>query len=142
MGLNASGRVRGRRSLVVLTGGMIGTSVRAALEAALPAQPGGWPWATFLINLSGAFLLGALLETLGRLGPDTGARQYLRLGAGTGVLGGYTTYSTFAVETVRLAQHGSVLTGLGYALGSVLLGLAAAVAGMVLAERLVPRAVP
>jgi CrcB protein len=117
---------------------VVGTVVRAALETAFPAQPGGWPWATFAINVTGAFLLGLLLETLARRGPDAGARQLLRLGLGTGVMGGYTTYSTFAVETVRLLGAGAVLSGLGYALGTVLLGLAAALAGGRMAARLSP----
>lgn len=129
---------RGARTAVVFAGGVVGTVVRAALETAFPAQPGGWPWATFAINVTGAFLLGLLLETLARRGPDEGARQLLRLGLGTGVMGGYTTYSTFAVETVRLLGAGAVLSGLGYALGTVLLGLAAALAGGRMAARLSP----
>jgi fluoride exporter len=128
---------RGISSTVVLVGGAIGTAARAALESAFPAQPGGWPWTTFAINVTGSFLLGLLLETLSRRGPDAGLRRYLRLGLGTGVMGGYTTYSTFAVETVRLLGlgGGAVVVGLGYALGSVVLGLAAAFAGMWVAAR-------
>lgn len=135
MGLST---VRGVKTLVVFAGGTLGTATRAALEAANPAPPGGWPVTTFLINVSGAFLLGLLLELLSRRGPDVGARQLLRLGLGTGVMGGYTTYSTFALETVRLLEGGAVLLGLGYAMGSVLLGLAAAGAGMLLAIRITP----
>ena len=126
----------GLKSLLIVVGGALGTAVRAALENAYPAQPGGWPWATFLINVSGAFVLGLLLEMLARSGPDTGVRQYLRLGVGTGVLGGYTTYSTFAVESVKLLGGGAVPVGLGYAVASVLLGLAAALGGTLLAGRL------
>ena len=128
---------RGLSSAVVLVGGAFGTAVRAALESAFPAQPGAWPWTTFAINVSGSFLLGLLLETLSRRGPDAGLRRYLRLGVGTGVMGGYTTYSTFAVETVRLLGLGGAATflGIGYALGSVVLGLLAASAGMWLAAR-------
>ncbi len=128
---------RGMSSTVVLVGGAFGTAVRAALESAFPAQPGGWPWTTFLINVSGSLLLGLLLETLSRRGPDAGVRRSLRLGLGTGVMGGYTTYSSFAVETVRLFGEGgaAVFVGIGYALGSVVLGLAAAFAGMWLAAR-------
>ncbi len=135
MGLST---LRGSRTVVVFVGGTLGTGVRAALEAAFPAPPGGWPWATFLINLSGAFLLGLLLETLGRRGPDAGARRLLRLGLGTGIMGGYTTYSTFALETVRLLDAGAVFAGLCYALGSVLLGLVAAWAGTLIAIRMSP----
>ncbi|MFT4294952.1 MAG: CrcB family protein [Micropruina sp.] len=128
---------RGLSSTVVLVGGAVGTAVRAALESAFPAQPGGWPWATFAINLTGSFLLGLLLETLSRRGPDAGLRRYLRLGLGTGVMGGYTTYSSFAVESVRLLGlgGGAIVVGIGYALGSVALGLAAAFAGMWVATR-------
>ena len=54
------------------------------------------------------------------------------------MLGGYTTYSTFAVETVRLLESGAILAGAGYAAGSVLLGLAAALAGTLLAARVTP----
>lgn len=120
---------RGLSSTVVFAGGVLGTAVRAALESALPAQPGGWPWTTFAINVSGSFLLGLLLETLSRRGPDAGPRRYLRLGLGTGVMGGYTTYSTFAVEAAELGRAGSLGLVLLYGAGSVLLGLGLAYAG-------------
>lgn len=128
---------RAATSAVVFVGGALGTAIRAGLEAALPAQPGGWPWPTFGINLSGAFVLGLLLELLSRRGPDEGTRRLLRLGFGTGLLGGYTTYSSFAVETVRLVLAGEVAGGLGYAVASVALGMAAAVAGMLAAGRMI-----
>jgi CrcB protein len=124
---------------VILLGGTAGTAVRAALEAAYPAMPGQWPWTTFWINVSGALILGVLLEVLAETGPDRGWRRGLRLGVGTGVMGGYTTYSTFAVETLQLARSGAWLIGLGYALGSVLLGLLCAFAGARGARRLLRR---
>jgi len=65
----------GLKSLLIILGGALGTAIRAALEGVHPAQPGGWPWTTFAINVSGAFVLGVLLETLVRSGPDTGVRQ-------------------------------------------------------------------
>jgi CrcB protein len=114
---------------VILLGGTAGTAIRAALEAAYPAGPGEWPWTTFWINVSGSLVLGVLLEVLAETGPDRGWRRGIRLGVGTGVMGGYTTYSTFAVETLQLVNSGAWLIGLGYALGSVLLGLACAFAG-------------
>lgn len=114
---------------VIMVGGTVGTAVRAWLEGAHPAVPGEWPWTTFWINISGALILGVLLEVLAETGPDRGWRRGLRLGVGTGVLGGYTTYSTFAVETLQVLQSGAWLVALGYALGSVVLGLLAAFAG-------------
>ena len=62
--------------------------------------------ATIAVNLLGAFLLGLLLAGLARRGPDTGRRLTLRLLLGTGVLGGFTTYSTFSLDTVALVEGG------------------------------------
>ncbi len=114
---------------LVAAGGAVGATVRALLESTFPAQPGAWPWTTFWINVVGSFLLGALLETLVRTGPDEGARRAARLGAGTGVLGGFTTYSTFVVEVERLASDGHLGLGAAYAVVSVVVGIAAAAAG-------------
>ena len=119
---------------LVFVGGTAGTCVRALLEDAVPAAPGGWPWATFAINLSGALVLGVLLAVLARGGSDQGWRRRVRLGAGTGFLGGYTTYSTFAVEITRLAWP----TAIGYSLATVLLGALAAWLGAA-AVRRIPR---
>ena len=73
-------------------------------ETLLPFEGAGWPWATFMINLAGAFILGALLEGLARSGGDTGWRQRVRLFAGTGFCGAFTTYSTLALEVSLLGQ--------------------------------------
>jgi CrcB protein len=132
------GEVRRRTPLLALAGlvalgGAVGTTARALLEQAFAPVPGSWPWTTFWINLVGSFVLGALLETLLRSGPDAGWRRALRLGCGTGVLGGFTTYSTFVVEIERLASGGRAALGAAYALGSVAVGVAAAVAGIGLA---------
>ncbi|NUP58138.1 MAG: CrcB family protein [Pseudarthrobacter sp.] len=90
---------------VVVLGGIFGALARYALGAVLPA-PGGWPLPTLAINLAGAFLLGALLEGLVRRGPDAGRRRILRLLAGTGFMGAFTTYSTLALETTTLLGTG------------------------------------
>jgi CrcB protein len=121
---------------VILLGGTAGTALRAALEAAFPATPGQWPWTTFGINVCGALVLGVLLEVLAGTGPDRGWRRGLRLGVGTGVLGGFTTYSTFAVETLGLVRVDAWLLALGYGVGSVVLGAAVAFAGARAARRL------
>ncbi|WP_307802225.1 fluoride efflux transporter FluC [Cellulomonas dongxiuzhuiae] len=119
-------------ALLVAAGGTLGVLVRALLTQ--PVAPGGWPWRTFAINVLGSFVLGALLALLQR-GPDVGRRRAVRLGVGTGVLGGFTTYSTFALEVEQLLEAGHVVTGVAYALGSVVLGVAAAGVGIVAAGR-------
>lgn len=126
----AGRRRRGETLLLIGVGGAVGTTARFALEAAFPAVAGTWPWATFCINVTGAFLLAVLLESLATLGPDVGWLRRIRFGVGTGVLGGYTTYSTFMVEAARLGRADEYLTAFGYVTASVLLGFVAAWAGM------------
>ena len=121
--------------LMVFVGAATGATTRALLEQAFPTAAGGWPWATFVINVVGSLLLGALLQSLARTGDDVGWRRAVRLGCGTGVLGGFTTYSTFVMEIDTLAADGFLLRGIGYAVLSVILGIAAAGAGIWLANR-------
>ncbi|WP_248258727.1 CrcB family protein [Georgenia sp. EYE_87] len=123
-----------RLAVLVALGGTAGTAARAHLEAALPAQAGAWPWTTFLINVAGSFLLGVLLESLLRGGEDTSWRRAVRVGCGTGLVGGFTTYSTFILEVERLLQGGHATVGVLYALVSVVAGLAAAGIGVAIAE--------
>lgn len=124
---------------VIFVGGALGTLVRTLLEDAAPARPGAMPWTTLAINVTGSLLLGLLLESLNRVGPDTGWRRTARLGLGTGVLGGFTTYSTFAVEAVDRLAPQTLLVGIAYAVGSVVLGVAAAAVGYRLARRVLGR---
>ena len=74
-------------------------------------------------------MLGFLLELLARTGEDSGKRKLFRLAIGTGVLGGYTTYSTFIVEVDTRLVQGAILEGLSYACVSIFLGLIAAAGG-------------
>ncbi len=119
---------------LVAAGSALGTLIRAAIELAFPHASDQWPWATFWINLVGSFLLGALLETLSRSGDDAGWRRRLRLGLGTGVLGGFTTYSTFVLEIDQLARAGQLALGVAYAFGSIVLGVIAAGLGVAAAS--------
>ena len=123
--------------LWVFGGGCLGTLARAALSAAVPDPGVGVPTTTLAINLTGAFILGWLLRTLALTGPDRGTRRVLRLGVGTGVLGGYTTFSTFDVQNVTLLSHDHVLISAIYLLVSLGGGFAAAWAGTALARRTV-----
>jgi fluoride exporter len=118
--------------LLVFCGGVLGTTLRFAGETLRPHEGAGWPWATFMINLAGAFILGALLEGLARAGGDTGWRQRVRLFAGTGFCGAFTTYSTLALEVSLLGKGGGqIAVAVGYGVGSVVTGVVVAWLGIV-----------
>lgn len=114
----------------VLVGGLVGAAGREAVAQALPTAPGAFPVATFVVNAAGAFVLGALLELLVRAGGDHGWRHRVRLVLGTGALGAFTTYSTFAVEAVDLARHRHLALALAYVVASLAAGLLAAGLGI------------
>ena len=118
---------------LVAAGGTVGTALRALLTIAIPPL-GHFPVATFGINILGAFLLGALLESLARRGPDEGRRRALRLLLGTGVLGGFTTYSALAVDANLLLTRDTLGAALLYALGTIILGAVATWVGIVAAS--------
>lgn len=116
---------------LVALGGAVGTTARYGLASAWPTGD-GWPVATLTANLLGAFLLGALLEALaGRA--ETARGRVLRLAVGTGVLGGFTTFSSLAIEVERFAARGEAAVGVAYGLASVALGVLAALAGVAVA---------
>ncbi|MEJ5866887.1 CrcB family protein [Pseudokineococcus sp. 5B2Z-1] len=121
--------------LGVLLGGSAGTALRWAAGRALPHEASGWPWGTLLVNAVGALLLGALLEALVRAGPDVGRRRALRVVLGSGLLGGLTTTSALALETVRLGEAGAPALAVAYAATTLVVGVAAAAAGVALAAR-------
>jgi CrcB protein len=128
--------------LWVFCGGVLGTALRYTAEDLLPHDGSRWPWATFTVNLVGAFVLGALLEGLARAGDDSGWRRRARLLAGTGFCGALTTYSTFAYEISLLGKGSHVVTAVGYGLGSVVGGVIAAWLGIVVAAGIRRRRVP
>ncbi len=120
--------------LLAALGGALGALARWGVATALPHSTGGWPWATLLVNLTGCLLLGALTAALTARSPEPPwARPFLAVG----VLGGYTTYSAFAVEVVGLAGAGAGVLAAGYVLASVLGGVLAVAAGA-LAVRAAP----
>ncbi|MCL3861121.1 CrcB family protein [Actinotalea sp. K2] len=115
--------------LLVAVGGAVGSGARYWLSGTL-SLPHGLPVATLVENVVGAFLLGVLLEALLRQGPETERIRLLRLGLGTGLLGGFTTFSTLALEVERFLAEGSPALAVGYGLGSMILGALAAVLGI------------
>jgi CrcB protein len=122
---------------LVVLGGAAGSLARYGIGEWL--NPGHeLPVGTLLVNVTGSFALGALLAVLALRGDDSGARREARLLLGTGLLGGYTTYSALAVETETLLRDGRVALGTAYAIGSVVLGVLAAAAGASAGRRVAP----
>ena len=109
---------------------------RQALSTVAPDHAGSFPTTILAINLVGALALGWLSRFLVLTGPDEGWRRRVRLGVGTGVIGGFTTYSTFIVQTLSLMQLGRVWMALGYLFASLLGGIACVWLGIVVADRM------
>ena len=115
-------RTRWDLLLVVAAGGALGAAGRFGAAKALPSAPDEFPWSTFLVNATGCLLLGLLMVCALDVWPTS---RYLRPFLGIGLLGGFTTFSTFALETRNLvAEHQQQLAGV-YLVGSVAAGLTA-----------------
>lgn len=116
----------------ICLGGAVGTGARYLLSGlALAALGTAFPWGTLAVNLLGSFLLGAIMHVglvTALLSPT------LRLTLATGVMGGFTTYSSFNYETIRQIQDGAWPTALAYAAATVLGCLAAGYAGIAAAR--------
>ncbi|MCW4456783.1 CrcB family protein [Microbacterium sp. MPKO10] len=119
---------RWRFIVLVAAGGAVGSAARAAVGLAIGGS--AFPTATLTVNLLGAFGLGMLLEALSRFGDDSGRRRKLRLGIGTGFFGGFTTYSTFALDVVDLFGSHEIGLAVGYSLITVIAGAVATVIGI------------
>ncbi|WP_198663946.1 fluoride efflux transporter CrcB [Jiangella endophytica] len=106
---------------VVAAGGVLGSLARHGAASLQPAGT-GWPWAILVVNVSGCLLIGVLMAVLLDL---TAPHRLLRPFLGIGVLGGYTTFSTYAVDTQRLLADGRVAAALTYFLVTPVLALLA-----------------
>ena len=122
-----------RELLAVYAGGAVGAVARALVGELLPHDPGSWPWATFGVNVAGAFLLGWLITRLQERVPPSAYRRPL---LGTGFCGAFTTFSTFQVELLGMLDADRAGLALGYAGASLLAGGIA----VALASNLVRRA--
>lgn len=113
---------------------MVGTGARFTVDTVVP-DVAGVPLDDMLVNVVGAFLLGWLVHGLARRGPDTGRRRGLRLLVGTGVLGGFTSYSALATDNAEFLLAGHPWMAVGYGSTVVLVGLLASLAGVAVGAR-------
>lgn len=118
---------------LVALGGAIGASARFLVsKGALALLPASFPWGTWIINVSGCLLMGVVAG----LAAGGAASPSVRLFLATGVLGGYTTFSAFGLEAQTLLTEGRLGAFAGYALGQLLLGIAAVALGLAVARRM------
>ncbi|MGQ3041484.1 MAG: fluoride efflux transporter CrcB [Brevundimonas sp.] len=119
------------RFLIVAAGGALGAMARYGLGRLLPAS--GWPWGTLAVNLVGGLAMGLLTGWLAFRG---GAQaESIRLFAAVGVLGGFTTFSAFSLETALMIERRDFAMAGGYIAASVVLSIAALFLGLMLARR-------
>lgn len=120
------------RLLLVGLGGAVGAMARYGLGRMIPA--GGFPWPTFLANSLGGLLMGLLVGWLASRANEGG--ESLRLLLGVGLLGGFTTFSAFSLETVQMIERRDWTLAMGYVAGSVVVSVAALMLGLMIARRL------
>jgi CrcB protein len=114
--------------LLVMIGGAIGSAARYLLgRAAFHVYGSGWPWGTFVANILGGFLMGLLAGWLAMRA--TGGEPF-RLFAAVGVLGGFTTFSSFSLESMLMIERGELGSALLYVASSVVLAIAALALGL------------
>jgi CrcB protein len=116
----------------IAAGGAVGALARHLVGEVWPTPPGGFPWGTFMVNVSGSLLIGVLVAALGVLSTH---HRLVRPFLGVGVLGGFTTFSTYAVQSHTLVRSGHPMVALAYLGGTVLGAVLAAVGGVLLVRR-------
>ena len=120
----------------IAVGGALGTLPRYGMERAVVPAPHGFPWATWLVNVVGSFLLGAVVTLVVERRPRD---RYLRPLVAVGFCGGFTTFSTLAVEVDQRIQHGDGALAVVYLVATLAAGLGAALVGITVARgRLLP----
>ncbi|WP_141237136.1 fluoride efflux transporter CrcB [Sphingopyxis sp. GW247-27LB] len=117
----------------VMVGGAIGAGGRHLVGQVMLARLGpGFPWWTLSINIAGSLLMGLLVGWLARSGGSDTTRLFL----GVGILGGFTTFSSFSLEFWLLFERGAIAQAAAYVLSSVIVGIAACGLGMLLMRQL------
>lgn len=120
----------------IACGGVIGALGRYGLQTAYPHAAGGFNWAIFAVNVSGCLLIGLLATAIAA---RPGTHRLVRPFLVTGVLGGYTTFSTYVVDIQRALVAGAPRTALLYAAATLVAALLAAWAGIHLGQLAAPR---
>jgi CrcB protein len=114
--------------VAIAVAGAFGALARYGVEGWVSRRATGFPWGTFVVNVTGAFLVGFVFTVLSeRLTVAT----WIRSAATVGFLGAYTTFSTLSLETLRLLEDGAYALGMANALGSLAAGMVAVYAGVV-----------
>lgn len=131
MGQRATPAIEPLVLAVISLGGGLGSLLRYAIGRWWPSQPHQVPWSTFVINVVGCFAIGILMVLITEVWV---AHRLLRPFIGIGLLGGFTTFSTYSLEVRRLLQSGAVVEALGYLGGTVVVALGAVVLGMSVAR--------
>ena len=122
-----------RLLIAIAAGGVLGSLSRYAVGLGLPHEAGAWPWATFTVNLTGCLAMGLLVAYLvARPGTHRLARPFV----GVGVLGGWTTFSSFAVDVLQQTHAGHGGRAAAYIASSIILGVAAVGFGTVAGQRI------
>jgi CrcB protein len=118
-----------RTAVAIAVAGAVGALARYGLEGFVSRRaPGAFPWGTFAVNVSGAFVLGFVFIVMTE---QFSAAPWIRGAVTIGFLGAYTTFSTLSFETYRLAEDGAVGIAAANAFGSLAAGLAAVYVGVV-----------
>ncbi|MBR7741726.1 CrcB family protein [Phycicoccus sp. BSK3Z-2] len=117
----------------VAAGGAAGSLGRWGVGLSLPPTPGGFPWATFLVNVTGALAMGLLVAVLVE---RPGTHRLVRPVVGVGLLGGWTTFSALAVDAVTLGDSGRLGVAALYLAATVVVGVLAVVGGLRLGRTL------
>jgi CrcB protein len=126
-------RLDARELAAIFVGGAAGSLLRVALSDHYPSAATSWPWIVFIINVTGAFILGYFVTRLQERLPLSTYRRPL---VGTGFCGAFTTFSTVQLELVKMLEHHRIALAIGYAVASIAAGYLAIFFATVVTRRI------